>query len=176
MAYTGLKELTMDLSRRFSSYAPSVNEDVTDKGENVALFVIPHPTEARYSVAIEAKESYEHLSCALWFGSVAIASAIPAEQISAAVEEILSDRIIAIVKYKNQDTYDDRHPMGWTRVFQITPDEDSDEAALNSLLSRLETPPTWIDRRPGGLGTGIFEVARWSGVTVIDRNINQRKK
>lgn len=174
MAYGSMKELTVALSRAFSSYTPTVNEDVTDKGENLTLFVIPHPTEARYSVAVEAKEAHGQIICALWFGSVSIASTVPAEQIIAAVEEILSDRIVAVVRYKNRKLYDARHPSGWVRVFQLTDDQDSDEAALTALLARLETPPTLLDRLPGGFGAGVFEIARWDDVTVTERTTGRK--
>ncbi len=169
MPYNGLQELTTALTRTFAPHRPTIHEDVTDKGESISLFVIPHPTEPRYAVTAEAKETRGNLICALWFGSVEIAKAIPADQIAAAMEEILSDRIVAVVKYKNRDTYDDRHPSGWQKLFQITDDRDNDEGALASLLARLETPPTFIDRLPGGIGAGVFEVARWSGVRLIER-------
>lgn len=173
MPYNGLKELTYALTRAWAVHQLTVNEDVSDKGEPVTLFVIPHPTEARYGVAVEAKETKAGIRCALWFGSVLIAPVIPDDQILAAVEEILSDRIVAVVKYKHRDAYDDRHPSGWQKVFQLTRDHDSDEGAFRALMTRLTAPPTFADRLPGGPGIGVFEIARWSSVSVVDR-INKK--
>ncbi len=173
MAYNSLKELTTAFTRAFSSYAPTVNEDVNGKGEAVTLFVIPHPTEARYGVAVEAKEAKGRITCALWFGSVLIASVIPDDRIIDAAREILADRIVTVVKYKHRDAYDNRHPSGWEKVFQITDDSDSGEGALTSLLSRLEAPPTFGDRLPGGLGIGVFEIARWNDVKIMEHIVKK---
>ena len=75
------------------------------------------------------------------------------------------------MRYKSRGDLDDRHPSGWQRVFQVIPGSggvDDDTAAYDALMHRLDTPPTlWdrLDRRT----VGVFEVARWDGVTVVER-------
>lgn len=170
MSYTSLKELSGALARAFSRYRPTITEDVSDKGEAVTHVVIPHPTEPRYAAMVEAKENKGgSISCALWFGSVEIAHIIPTDDIVAAVTEIVEDRIVTAVHYKNRETYDDRHPSGWQKVFQITDDRDTDEGALETLMNRWRTPATFLDHLPVGHRTGVLEVARWSWVTVLEK-------
>lgn len=172
ITYT-VEELASALTRTFAPRCPRDNRprvvnDTTDKGVPVMEFILPHPTEPRFSVSLQADERKGAVEvCTLWFGQAEVTGALPAADAEAAIEEIISDRIVAVIRYKNREAYENhRKSREW--LFQITDDADSDEAELNRFLARLSSPATFADRL-GGTYVGVFEVIRWSGCTVLER-------
>ena len=106
-------------------------------------------------------------SCSLWFGEAEIAGAMDPTDAMAAIEEILADRIVAIVRYKNRDAYDNHRkistaPMEW--LYQL-PD---DEGELTAMLDKLKKPATLMEKL-GGKYVGVFEVYRWNGSEILER-------
>lgn len=147
---------------------PRVVSDTTDKGEAVLEFLLPHPEDGRFSVSLTASTRKGYVStCALRFGQAEIASLLKPEEAISAIEEILSDRIVAIVRYKNRDAYDNRRkastpPFEW--VYQL-PD---DERELTVLLEKLHKPVSFL-AKVSGKHVGVFEMYRWSGSDVWER-------
>ena len=171
MPYSGAKEFISVLTLTFALYRPTSNEDVSDKGESMMTLVIPNPENPLYAISIDVFEgSGGDLRCAVWFGPVEISGYTEADDVTTVVEDILNDRAVTVLRYKTRDTYDDRHPTGnWQKIFWLVEGADRDGQALEAFLTRMATKPTLADRLLGNR-TGIFEVARWSGVTVIERN------
>ena len=147
---------------------PRVIRDVTEKGIPVMEFLLPCPDASQRSITLSACEKRGIVeSCSLWFGEAEIAGALDPTDAIAAVEEILADNIVAIVRYKNRDAYDNHHkistaPMEW--LYQL-PD---DEATLAAMLEKLRKPATLMEKLSGKY-TGVFEVYRWSESETIDR-------
>lgn len=147
---------------------PRAVSDVTDKGEETLEFILPHPEDGRFSVSLTAHSQRGAVAfCDLRFGQAEIASRLDPEEALAAIEEILSDNIVAIVRYKNRDAYDDCRkvstaPMEW--LYQM-PD---DEAELTAMLEKLKKPASFMEKI-GGKYVGVFEVYRWGGSEVIER-------
>ena len=147
---------------------PRVIRDVTEKAIPVMEFLLPCPDASQRSITLSACEKRGMVeSCSLWFGEAEIAGALDPTDAIAAVEEILSDNIVAIVRYKNRDAYDNHRkistaPMEW--LYQL-PD---DEATLAAMLEKLRKPATLMEKLSGRY-TGVFEVYRWSGSEIIDR-------
>ena len=147
---------------------PRAVSDVTDKGEPILEFILPHPESGRFSVSLTAHATKGAvIYCELRFGQAEVASRLDPEEALEAIEEILSDNIVAIVRYKNRDAYDDCRkvsaaPTEW--LYQL-PD---DEAALTAMLEKLKKPAGLLEKLSGKL-TGVFEVYRWDGSEVIER-------
>ena len=83
------------------------------------------------------------------------------------MEEILADRIVAVVRYKNQNAYENRRkvnatPSEW--LYQLPDDAE----ALERMLDKLKKPASFLEKLSGKY-TGVFEVYRWSGSEVIER-------
>ena len=161
--------LTRTFAPRFPrDCRPRAASDVTDKGIPVMEFLLPHPEASQRSITLSACERRGMVeSCSLRFGEAEIAGAMDPTDAVAAVEEILADRIVAIVRYKNMNAYDNHRkistaPMEW--LYQL-PD---DEAALSAMLEKLKKPAGLLEKLSGKL-TGVFEVYRWSGSEVIER-------
>jgi hypothetical protein len=160
--------LTRTYVTRFSrENRPRTVTDVTDKGEEVLEFILPHSEDGRFSVSLQAHIRRGYVSdCALFFGQAEVADRLDPEEAVAAINEVIEDRIIAVVRYKNREAYDNRRkaaePSEW--LYQ-TPDEEDD---LSRMLEKLKKPVTFLEK-VGGKYTGVFEVYRWSGVEVIDR-------
>lgn len=147
---------------------PRVSTDTDDKGNPLTELLIPHPTEPRFSVSLRMRERGGTVhTCDLWFGQAEITGALDPDDAEAAIEEIISDRIVAVIRYKNPAAYEDhRKSREW--LFQLTGDEDSDAPALEALLARLASPAGVMDRLSGTY-VGVFEVIRWSGCEVLER-------
>ena len=147
---------------------PRTVTDVTDKGEEILEFILPHPTEGRFSVSLQAGTFKGYVStCTLRFGQVEVAAKLDPEEALSAVDEIIEDRIVAVVRYKNQAAYEnhrksDAYPAEW--LYQM-PDH---ERALEDMLAKLNQPVTFWDKI-GGQYTGVFEIYRWSRQHVIVR-------
>ena len=147
---------------------PRVVSDTTDKGAEILDLTLPHPEDGRFSVSLTAHTLRGAVSfCDLRFGQAEVASRLDPEEALAAIEEILADNIVAIVRYKNRDAYDNHRkissaPMEW--LYQL-PD---DEAALTAMLEKLQKPAS-LPEKISGKHTGVFEVYRWSGSEIIDR-------
>ncbi len=147
---------------------PRVVNDTTDKGEEILEFILPNPENGRFSVSLTAHTQKGSVSfCALRFGQAEVASRLDPEEALSAMEEILSDNIVAIVRYKNRDAYDDCRkvstaPMEW--LYQM-PD---DETELTAMLEKLKKPAAFLEKVSGKY-VGVFEVYRWSGSEVIER-------
>lgn len=147
---------------------PRAVSDVTDKGEETLEFILPHPEDGRFSVSLTAHSQRGAVAfCDLRFGQAEVASRLDPEEAISAIEEVISDRIVAIVRYKDRDAYDDCRkvstaPMEW--LYQM-PD---DEAELTAMLEKLKKPATFFEKVSGKY-VGVFEVYRWSGSEVIER-------
>ena len=161
--------LTRTFTPRFPrDCRPRAASDVTDKGIPVLEFLLPNPEASQRSVTLSACERRGMVeSCSLRFGEAEIAGAMDPTDAVAAVEEILAGNIVAIVRYKNRDAYDNHRkvstaPMEW--LYQL-PD---DEAALTAMLEKLKKPAAFFEKVSGKY-IGVFEVYRWSGSEVSER-------
>lgn len=147
---------------------PRAVSDTTDKGEEILEFILPHPENPRFSVSLTAYARKGFVSsCALRFGQAEVASRLDPDEAISAMDEVISDNIVAIVRYKNRDAYDDcrkvsNAPMEW--LYQM-PD---DEGELTAMLEKLKKPAGFLEKVSGKY-VGVFEVYRWSGSEVIER-------
>ena len=161
--------LTRTFTPRFPrDCRPRAVSDVTDKGIPVMEFLLPHPDASQRSITLSACERRGMVeSCSLWFGEAEIAGAMDPTDAMAAIEEILADHIVAIVRYKNTDALDNHRkistsPSEW--LYQL-PD---DEGELTAMLDKLKKPATLMEKIRGKY-TGVFEVYRWSGSELLER-------
>ena len=161
-----VEEYAAYLTRTYVTRFPRDNRprtvtDVTDKGEEVLELILPHPEDACFSVSLTAYSDKGLISsCSLRFGRADVAKSLEPDEALDAIEEILSDRIVAIVRYKDQEAYENHRkvstaPTEW--LYQM-PDH---EEALEAMLRELERPATFLDRLVGRK-VGVFEVYRWS--------------
>ena len=146
---------------------PRVVRDVTEKGIPVMEFLLPCPDAPQRSVTLSAHERRGLVeTCSLRFGEAEISGAITPTNAISAMEEILSDHIVAILRYKNRDARDSHRraspPSEW--LYQL-PD---DEATLTAMLEKLKKPASLMEKL-SGKHTGVFEVYRWSESEIIDR-------
>ncbi len=168
-AYT-LEEFASLLTRIFAAYRPRVIYDTTDKGEDVMEFLIPNPTEPRFSVSLQAKGKRKQVDvCTLWFGQAEIKGQLDPDVVPSAIDTIVNDELVAILRYKNENAYDNHRPTDkavW--LYQLTDDEDDDSEGLAKMKEKLHTPPSLMEKLNGKL-VGIFEVFSWSESEIIKR-------
>ena len=169
MAQYTPEEFARHLSSAFASHRPKITHDVTDKGIEVIEFVLPHPHEPRFSICVQYQCNDEYINdCALWFGQAQISAHISHNLVIPAIEEMIGDNIVYIVRYKNQDAYDNHRPSGKTWLYQMTNDEDDESHLLDAMIQKITTPPTLPEKISGKM-LGVFEEVRWSGSRVYNR-------
>ncbi|MBQ3507500.1 MAG: hypothetical protein IJA91_03020 [Clostridia bacterium] len=168
-----LDEYASLLNRTFTPFFPRDNRpraitDTTDKGAEILEFILPHPEDKRFSVSLRVNSYNAHVStCSLRFGQAEVASTLTPEDALSAIEEIIEDRIVAVVRYKNQAAYENHRkastsPAEW--LYQM-PD---DESKLNRMLEKLRKP-AGFPAKLSGKYIGIFEIYRWSGSQLLAR-------
>lgn len=146
---------------------PRVRDDVTDKGDPMLEFLLPNPTEPRFSISLEVLIVNKAVSrCTLRFGQATVSSRLSPTDAVTAIQEILDDHIVAIVRYKDRDAFDDRRVASGraTWLYQL-PD---DASGLSDMEIKLSSPAGFFEKLRGRL-TGIFEVYRWSGAKLLER-------
>lgn len=169
MAYYTLEEFAALLTKSFSRYRPRVVYDTNDKGRRVMEFILPHPDTPRFSVSIQATDFRGAVdTCTLWFGQAEITGHLDPDTAVSAIETVISDELVAVLRYKNQAAYDDHRPSGHQWLYQRTDDEDDDGEALAAMKRRLTSPPTLTDRLSGKY-TGVFEIFSWKKNELITR-------
>lgn len=164
------EEFAALLTRTFARYQPRVVYDVDDKGQRLLEFILPNPDFPRFSVSLQTTEIRKQVDrCTLWMGQAQITSTMDPELAIPAIEEIISDRVVAILRYKNEDAYDNHHPADKAQwLYQLTEDEDDDSKTLERMKQKLITPPSFGEKLSGKM-TGVFEIIRWSGNEIIRR-------
>lgn len=167
-----LEEYAALLTRTYAPRLPRDNRprtvtDTIDKGERCLEFILPHPMDGRFSVSLEVR-TYKGLASEfiLFFGQVKVAKLLDPEEAMAALNEVIEDRIVAIVRYKNQDAYENRRkapePSEW--LYQIPDDTE----ALSRMTQRLERPAGFVEKLSRTY-TGVFELYRWSESRILTR-------
>ena len=163
------EEFSALLTRTFARYRPRVVYDVDNKGQKLMEFILPNPEFPRFSISLQATEIHKRVStCTLWFGQVEILGRLDPDMVHSAIETIVNDQLVAILRYKNEDAYDNHRPSGNQWLYQLTDDEDDDSEALAQMKSKLSSKPTLMEKFNGKL-VGVFEVFRWSGSEIIRR-------
>ena len=157
------------LTRAFSAHAPRAVSDTDPKGAPVLEWMLPNPHNPRFSLSLQVKGGNAYVdTCSLWFGQVEISGHMDADTAASAIDEIISDRVIAILRYKNRDAYENHRPSPRKWLYQLTDDEDDESAELEVMKARLRTCPTLGEKISGKL-LGVFEVYSWSAEEVIER-------
>ena len=164
-----LEEYASFLTKAFSSYRPRIVYDVTDKGEKTMELLIENPVEPRFSISLQAISRHKLIdTCTLWFGQAEISGHLDPEMAPSAIATILDDELVAVLRYKNRDAYDNHRPSGNQWLYQLTDDEDDDGAALEKMKQKLTSPPSLADKLMGKL-IGVFEIYSWSESEIVDR-------
>ena len=147
---------------------PRTVTDVTDKGEEVLEFILPNPTDGRFSISLQVWTYKDLVSdCSLFFGRAEVAGRLDPDEAIPAMDVILNDGIVAVVRYKNREAYENHRKAAngqaeW--LFQIP--DDAEE--LDRMLAKLKKTASFMEKVSGRL-TGVFEVYRWSGCEVLER-------
>ncbi len=157
--------LTAHLIRTFGGHAVT---DTDERGRTVLNFHIANPTEPRHSIALVATvfRGSVHF-CSLRFGQAEISPALAPDDLTPAINAILSGQITAVVRYKNRDAYDDRRRASHGRAEWLYRLSD-DAEAYEHMLKKLGTPAN-VWEKLMGTATGVYEVYDWETSAVYER-------
>ena len=162
-------EFTSLLTRTFAAYQPRTVRDTDPKGVPVIEWMLPNPHDPRFSVSLQLRSGRAYVdTCSLWFGQIELSGHMSTDAVVSAIEEIISDRVVAILRYRNRDAYENHRPSTKKWLYQLTDDEDDESAELEDMKARLRSAPTLTERISGKL-LGTFEVFSWSESEVISR-------
>ena len=165
MSHFTVDGLASHLERTFGGRAVT---DTDAKGQAVLNFHIPNPHEPHHPVVLTAHSYRGAVSlCSLWFGQVEISKALDPADLVPAMEAILRGEIVAMVRYKSRDAFDDRRCASGNRsawLYQIPDDAE----ALSAMKKKLGAPASFWEKLLGSM-TGVFEVYDWESTSVSER-------
>ena len=161
-------EFSNQLTKALSCYRPRTITDVNAKGRRVLECIIPHPTEPRFSISLQAEDRNGYVEfLTLWFGQARLPYSVPTYEVFEYIEPIVNDQAVAIVRYKNRRAYDN-HRQATDAYSQWFYYLDGESAAYERMMEKLSTPASSWERFSGRY-VGVFEIIRWSGSEVLER-------
>lgn len=126
------------LVRRYPALAAHMRYDTDAHGNAFCELTLPNTQNPAEPLTVQVTED----GCLLSFGAVEEVTGnapIPAERMADAMADILSDRVIFLSVYKNEDAMLARK-ASLCRVYR------ADDPALDALTARLSAPPRLFDR------------------------------
>lgn len=176
MSETRFSELMNTLRTGLRDLSPNFSTDVSENGGDVLLVTVRNPHDPYWGVTYEAgADRSGRVTGSLWFGQCRVTGFLDASDAAAAIRSVTNGQIVAVVRYRNEEDREDRHPSDLQKVFQLLPDgQDDDSAAYASLMKKLHSEPGFFSRfDPDSLG--VFEIAQWGEVTVLRRGKAAKK-
>lgn len=126
------------LVRRYPALAAHMRYDTDARGNAFCELTLPNPQNPAEPLTVQVTED----GCLLSFGAVEEVTGnapIPAERMADAMADILSDRVVFLSVYQNEDAMLARK-ASLCRVYR------ADDPALDALTARLSAPPRLFDR------------------------------
>lgn len=170
MANSALSALADTLRISLRDLSPVIETDVSEQGDDMLVVTVRNPHDPYRGVTYEAGADHNgNVMGSLWFGQCEITGMLEAADAEAAIRSVVNGEIVTVVRYRNEEDRTDRHPTDRQWVFQLFPDgQDDDTPRYTALIRKLRSKPTLWDRLDRW-AVGVFEVARWGEVTVIQR-------
>ncbi len=165
MSHFTVDSFAAHLTRTFGGHAAA---DTDGRGRPILEFHIPNPQDSRHSISLTASIFRGSVSlCSLWFGQAEATAVLKPEDAVPAIESILSGEIVAVVRYKDRDAYDDRRKASHGRATWLYQLPDDAEAYENMLKKLKISANAW--EKLMGTATGVYEVYTWEDAALYER-------
>lgn len=167
--------LIRELNTALRGYHPVIEGDTDDAGGRVLTVTVPNPGPAHYGIEAVVTFRKGSPSCRVRFGATTVCDGIAPARLPEVFSEITGGGIVSVMRFKNRDDYDMRHPRGEGQIIRIPRGSFSDDAdaldrghPLRPVLVSLDRKPSFTERL-FGTNIGVFEIACFAGTVVIER-------
>lgn len=134
--------------------------DTDRRGRNFCELIIKNPDQPSFPITVTVTENGCCVSVGQ-FEDVADSDKMTPDQALAAINDILSDRIIFVLAYKKEDDVGFGAPY-FSRIFAITGEEDDMSEDYEKFIAQISTPIKKI-LRPITALKGRFVIFNFSG-------------
>ena len=149
------------LRRAYPEISKKVTYDVDKKGNDFCELVLPNEKNPTMPVTITVNLN----GCFVSAGRIHNLSGnkeMSVENAISAINDILTDQIVFVYKYKNKEDYFDRRACDFN-FFVLTGREDDTRDEFNSLVSAIKAPVKSKLEKIFSKNIGIFEISSFNG-------------
>jgi hypothetical protein len=155
-----VQETTLFLQNSFSQLDSRVIDDVDRHGNEFCELILASKAGSLPPIAVQITENGCSVSVAQ-FENVTGSQNMSAEQTRGAIEDILADKIIFVLAYRDEDDVGFGKPF-FQRVFAITGDADDMSEEYEDFLHTIQKPLSSFARHFTSL-KGRFVIFNFSG-------------
>lgn len=148
------------LRKRFPKLELVANHDEDNRGNLFNELIYPNEHQPNMPVAVTVSDE----GCLVSVGQIANVTGnrpISCAQAAAAIDDIINDRIVFVLGYRDDDSIGFGSPF-MTDIYAITGDVDDMSDALDRFIEKLRTPLSPFKRR-FSLLKGRFIISDFSG-------------
>lgn len=148
------------LRRRHPSFGKKVLYDVDNKGNEFAEMVYPNQSNPSMPITISISED----GCLISVGQISHVTGnrpITAEQAASAIDDVINDKIVFVLGYKDDDDIGSGTPY-LTDVYPVTRDVDDRQDELDAFIAKVSLPVSGFRRKLTKL-KGRFIITDFSG-------------
>lgn len=138
----------------------SVIRDTDRRGHDFCEMIIKNGSQPSFPITVTVTDDGCTLSVGQ-FEDVASSTRMTPDEVLAAIDDIINDKIIFVLAYKNEDDVGFGAPY-FSRVFALTGGDDDMSAEYEHFLSKISTPIKKF-LRPVTALKGRFRIFNYSG-------------
>ena len=155
-----IQEKIAFLRRRYPAFGQREIWDVDNKGDEFCEMIYPNEKNPTMPITVSVSEDGCRISVGQ-FSHVTGNRPITVEQTVAAIDDIVSDRIVFALGYRDGECMGLGKPF-MTELFPLTGGEDDKKAELDAFIATLSTPVSGFKRKLTRL-KGSFILTDFSG-------------
>jgi hypothetical protein len=155
-----IQEKIAFLRRRYPAFGQREIWDVDNRGEEFCEMIYPNEKNPTMPITVSVNENGCRISVGQ-FSHVTGNRPITVEQAAAAIDDIVNDRIVFALGYKDGECMGFGKPF-ITELFPLTGGEDDKKGELDAFIATLSTPVTGFRRKLTKL-KGSFILTDFSG-------------
>ena len=148
------------LRRRHPAFGKKVLYDVDSKGNEFAEMIYPNENNPSMPITLSVSED----GCLVSVGQISNVTGnrpITAEQAASAIDDVINDRIVFVLGYKDDDDIGSGAPY-LTDIYPVTCDVDDRQDELEAFIAKISVPVSGFWRKLTKL-KGRFIITDFSG-------------
>lgn len=155
-----IEEKVEFLRRRHPAFGKKVLYDVDAKGNEFCEMIYPNEKNPMMPITVSVSED----GCLISVGQISHVTgnrAITLEQAASAIDDIVGDRVVFVLGYKDGEDIGTGAPY-LTDIYPVTGDVDDKRPELEAFIAKISTPVTGLKRKFTSL-KGRFIITDFSG-------------
>ena len=149
------------LRKKYPTFGKKVLYDVDNKGNEFCEIVYPNPNNDMMPITVAVSDEGCLVSVGK-FSNVTGDYPISHEQAASAIEDIISDKIVFVAGYGEENEEMISPAPFMTEIFAVTGDVDDERHELEKFIAKISTPVTGFKRKLTHL-KGRFVITNFSG-------------